>query len=1446
MKIPVLSNSIKGNLIEDSIVTTCTARTTNLKRSMDMRPTKQTSHHEPTAPVMKAFAVTTENDPMMCPSYLSSPLETILESLDDHDHEYISFHDIIEAYTVLSTRIRAYYRVISRGDQPLPALGPLKEHAASLARALRRDIRCALVDASSHSRRTPPLYESYQTDLPMSDHDIQIARNLSAVCHHGLRVLSDVFAFKALYSLFPIQDLKDLVSDLLKVALTSTLPTPSASKTWSLIFWTIQAQNLPLDILSTRKEGLVTALRLGLNGEKGLQAKRDSFKVIFTCPSIVQVADDLSKAIHTLLKSQPELFASLSGFLPTILANLVSEDADCRLQAAHSLSGLALAKLQLLISPQFPHETISKDIHAFIRAQTSPIEASQGELRLPGLFRHAFSCSTPKEPLWAIVITTGMIVLSDHFLFLRHSLKFCVNSLRPALTHKCVEVQALHAPVWRMLIWTFSRLPMDRTWFQSEDPDIPDNKLGVRGKAFRILRQELRTGKGVSLVGALLRPGSGKDTDAAGVGNVSRALLIVKALVAGEGISNLRDGIMLLHRLVSAIGKPESEAGREDDNSDYTIETASGLFDGTLLDAAPDRVKDAVRTLAEVKIDRVRQLSEEELIQHWNGLVEAWIDAMEKSLQGFPRFSRELLDIWQALLLAQAHLTQEHAHLTAPSSFAGQIAGIVNRFIIQTAEADIQVQRITSVKKLWGVMKNVYSPSWLPAESILAAIIKVKFSMDVESVRSAWSQLCADLISVGVPSLLHIIFTRSEKQEEKEVTRQLWAVLARAWQAPDETTHWEELVSFLTIPFKAWVMSEIEFELWEATLRSAVSLAGSTNIVPTVVAIRFFQRMGEKELNALESLPKEVATLLTYVDLSGSSVLPVRLLNIVDRTLTSNYPPQPEKLAACLEILRLLGIIISSVPATLLVQLLCATEKSLYCWMGDEKETMLGSEHDIIVKNLYCDTLSLLRDLPQSLETLIAISPFLSSAFGRLTSSAAGPLAFNEFWRATYHGVEDYRTSYPDCLKACLLGLTDAFGGSIADGLSVNGQSQLTGMSTVPDSQPSHHDRGDPLFFGLSFEGFSSSPIRDRSLTPTPMRREPSTKRRRLDQPTAFQQLEGYSSFQGDDTSTGKAPGLGHASLLRPLSRRSSASRSVVLNQDLAAESPFGLSTPRLTPREAVPTEQPISSGRKRSSISERQIQKRRKTDTHAELAAVQGMPRRHSDGQLPSSSPLRPTSPMEAFSSPPSESFSQDTETRKRKRVINWVSISMNEKNSIPRGEESRSQLVRSGPSTPKHLKARPSTPSSAEYDSWEAGVSKDEFMQFQRELDGSDNLVPDTDLGELDEMGESEPNSDLEGSTNLLDQGPSRSACHRQQRSQTAPSAIPQRNHERPTPLRRHQTTSARIDALERAYSVVANDASQIPVADLVHATGLVTRIQSALNEQLTRRLAKPGSGS
>lgn len=184
-----------------------------------------------------------------------------------------------------------------------------------------------------------------------------------------------------------------------------------------------------------------------------------------------------------------------------------------------------------------------------------------------------------------------------------------------------------------------------------------------------------------------------------------------------------------------------------------------------------------------------------------------------------------LVHIWQGLLLVQAQLTQEHLHLTSSSSFAAKVASIIAKISTPLEQADAQARYLSFIGKLWAVIKNVFKSSWLcsPAEIILATLLKKQFSFSDGQVKDLWSQLCTDLIAVGIPTVLHVLHVRSESQEDTDVTRQLWLILANYGPATGEED-WMSLLYFLVMPFECdWSF----FCFWTSAKRPSPPVYGS-------------------------------------------------------------------------------------------------------------------------------------------------------------------------------------------------------------------------------------------------------------------------------------------------------------------------------------------------------------------------------------------------------------------------------------------------------------------------------------------------------------------------------------------------------------------------------------------------------------------------------------------
>ena len=105
-----------------------------------------------------------------------------------------------------------------------------------------------------------------------------------------------------------------------------------------------------------------------------------------------------------------------------------------------------------------------------------------------------------------------------------------------------------------------------------------------------------------------------------------------------------------------------------------------------------------------------------------------------------------------------------------------------------------------------------------------------------------------------------------------------------------------------------------------------------------------------------------------------------------------------------------------------------------------------------------------------------------------------GPLAFENFWRKTYHSQPHIKKQIPDNIRVCLKAFSDWRNNSLAEGISLDSQSQstvskvscvagtfltLVQSSVIPDSQPLTSARPD-------FEAYDVEQLRYPAIPETP------------------------------------------------------------------------------------------------------------------------------------------------------------------------------------------------------------------------------------------------------------------------------------------------------------------------------------------------------------------------
>ncbi|KAJ7781762.1 hypothetical protein DFH07DRAFT_1055347 [Mycena maculata] len=1348
------------------------------------------------------------DSPLTSPAYFMSPAETLVESTGPNADD-ISFHDSIEAYSTFSDRIRSQIRVVLDVAAPHPALVSLKEHSHPLAEAFLRDLKRTREEPASNMRRNTSFADnSFQTAAEL-DEELRISRDSAALNHQVLRSLSDIFCFPPLYSIFSTNDLRTLLSELLILGSAQSIPSPASQRTWTLVVWILSVQNLPSAVLSPVRREVVSVLKRALEGQIGKdQAKLDGLK-----------------ASIQLLKQHPSLFISpLLEIFPCVLQNLIADSPAIRLQAVNALGRFALAKLSTLLAAN-SCASLSTTLTTFINSQTTKLKSVQHQLRLRSLVSAAISAdnhshSHPADgPFWVVqLLASFVILLDDSFFSNPRALKLTLQSLQQLARRKDKLLSALHPYVWNCLIWVFSRLPV-----ASDGED-------TRESAFLTLKQDLRCGIGLAFIFSLL--GTAPDESCDSSDAVSKALMVVRDLLCSEDQLLQVDGIALLTKLLYTPSPSTVSASPRN-------LVVPQLFDGSLVQSKRENVISRVRSLDQLTVDQVRQLSDAEIIRDWDILSDLWARATRISLRpefgkfklhpshsSVAEYRQNLLHGWQSLLLMPTDLTQGLGqHLTSPEPFASKFATLICSFIVPT-DTDAEVQQLRLVNKMWHTMMNVFQPNWLssPAETVLATVLKQSYRLSEAPIRDVWVELCSKLMAFALPIAVKAVMKRGEAQMSSEVQRQLWTLAVKSIHKSDDPVPWKDLVYLLSVPFGTWTMTEAEVDNWERLMRTAISSASSESIQPTTVVEHFFGLSGH---HRFFKSPHELLTLLSYVDLAGEDVLPLGVVRAMENALHDLYP-DGALASTSLEFIRRVRDIIVSAPSALALPLLLALQDSICKWLLDDENLLIGDVRTEVAQSLFSAPLSTLSDIEPSAQNLVSISPFLDTL--------ADADAFERFWRVSYDGRDEFYEFYPENIKTSLRALGDIFGGSLAADLD---SSQATARDRSPSPQASRvgpfssfdHDgdesrrpfgadtigMGDTRFMDVDE---NNATVRGKLRPPSPSLPQGVSQRQLRPVPSnALEQLQEYSS-RVDESSLGISQGS------RKNATGGSPHSSTTIHRNFR-QAP-SQATRRGGSNYLVPS-QPRSAKR-RAAAEATSISKRRKTSPEPTVEptranAIAG-PSRHT-GQSISEPTSRKDSAIlsEHASSQPIPSRKRNGE---RKLILDYV--------HVPTYEESRRRLQESSLPTPSPSlrpppARQPPPPSPGEeeedYASWEAGMSIEEVKHVQHTFGRGTEYPssPDEDLSmDIGDLGRN-----LAPSPSLGVSGP---------RSSTAP--IPPREHH-PVPLRRNKT-SARLDALERAYAAVADDVSQPPVQDLIQATRWVHKIGAALNEQMSRKLDKP----
>lgn len=142
--------------------------------------------------------------PSMSETYFDSPIRTLRQSVKDSGEFDILAHDLIEAYSVLSIRVRhVVYETPSptTASSSLPSLQVFAEYSSEIIQCVSRDVQC-LLHSPFDSYPQHDYSGDQSSDLETNWEDVQIQADNKSLCLYALRFASDLFTFSVLYSQF--------------------------------------------------------------------------------------------------------------------------------------------------------------------------------------------------------------------------------------------------------------------------------------------------------------------------------------------------------------------------------------------------------------------------------------------------------------------------------------------------------------------------------------------------------------------------------------------------------------------------------------------------------------------------------------------------------------------------------------------------------------------------------------------------------------------------------------------------------------------------------------------------------------------------------------------------------------------------------------------------------------------------------------------------------------------------------------------------------------------------------------------------------------------------------------------------------------------------------------------------------------------------------------------
>ncbi|KAI0044102.1 hypothetical protein FA95DRAFT_1681450 [Auriscalpium vulgare] len=1005
-------------------------------------------------------------DPLTNLRYLDTPVAHIL-AVD------ASLRELIEGYSVLTARLRAVVSEATDADCSWPLFQPIRKSTPEFVDAVTRDLSRAMVDPlAGDEDESRPLLPSPQKSprkrSGMNEEQVKYARDLCTATHAVLKLLGYIFTVPAVFRVFTDGQLRCMLTQVLAIPLAPSLPTPNARKTCALAIWVLQTQRLPVAVLAPARDRIAYALQRAINGELGKEGKKGSsadghravHDLALHAPAL------FVPAFEQLL---PSVLANLIG--PTL--NLRAMAAHALGGVALALARLPRAHIHTRVSQSVADFLTQAPRAAAAGSQLAPLDAPiQRALR--ATLNAVEPVHAAQGPVWALCVLASFIVMLGPALCTSTKLMRVVSALVTlSARHRKASVRGITALLWRPMMWVFlcppllpGDVPDDDAALAMEVDGEEHEELSPQEEVKRVgfwgvIKTIQEMGAGVAVIGALLAHRSDNDQD------LGKIVALLKRMVS-KNCGACRDAMEITSRLVGAAVTSSSPYASNFDSEDAPAQSTwswnkllpPGLFSAHpgLLTADFTMLQSTVRSiqLETPCPDDVRPLTRTELASPgiFDGLFEIWREGLARlNLASNAQLPTEFIDSWKGMLFSAVSMVQDSEDAQGMILFTTRVSNILCSIIVGTdinfipmvesphPDDDLfpnpalhrharsnAAMKLSVVRDLWALATHIIPIEELGVggEHLLAFIMQkedeaVCDSTTPDDARCQWALLCAEVLVKCRDAPLKMFWGADMSKKwtwewTDDVRSAVWRTFCERWREIG-ASRWENALFLLGVPFSdatPWEMSSADLDAWEAMLKFCIDRALDDGVETVRILDHVASILSSTHIPSSSSSTRVADLLLSHLEIDDAADAPATLLEFVNDTLVSTYPPEPRGKVVSMWLLRTVTRIVDVCPLSLFQDVVGSIQEGLQTWIADEYRVFTEEEYSFDVLPVYQTLAVCMQSLGPSVRTLNALAPLLESGFlGRDDKPESMAQAFWDLWETTFAGVEVPAQGWP-------------------------------------------------------------------------------------------------------------------------------------------------------------------------------------------------------------------------------------------------------------------------------------------------------------------------------------------------------------------------------------------------------------------------------------------------